>query len=689
MLLAFAGLFITSHTHGDGSGAVSNTPAPATYFDPSLYTPEQLSFSTIDDGIPDVWKDYYGFSLADPELAQADYNSSGVTNLVKYLANLWPLDAPDPQPLVPTAPVKKAASTQSKAEAAPASEFSFDGSFSIPSSITLKNGSGGYKNGAFKWNYVDGLVGKWQAYVGSKVEAWKVNDPEVKDGLALELDATGWNNNTKTGDYGIKQELKNITPGTYLLSWKELGRSSGDVEGNHYEVWVGYGAEKVADYISPAPLDTKKWVPRGLAFSITQDQIDAAKNNGGLWLNFIPKGKLNSYGTLICNVGITPIEIMQPKDGAIQGVLKVTNEIRLCRWLDNDTAHGGETIKLQPFPEKDADRIVVRIKAPGKEGSSNLTIKVSTEGGDAAHNHSPTEIDLKETSTNSGVFESLPFVAVADRDDDDAVTGTPGGANRQKNDRTHISQSGGKLIVECAALGITRIEKPIRKNTHFFEVTSVVLDVPGDDLEVIPAQFKVRGQANWLSQAYLPYGIEARHTDGGVITVDSTTKTDLYQILTRKDSTSKPIPLDSTNLSPDLAKILADPNVSSLKTEKNIVIVYVNSELGGPNTVGVAQTGALAGYIIVSLKTLIKAEAKTPGLKAYNAAHECGHALGLYHKYIPTSGSAVTDPPRYNLMRDGSDRWGRDPLDAGKSGRRLLREQFSSIKRSPFLQPIQ
>ena len=56
MLLAFAGLFITSHTHGVGSGAASNTPAPASYFDASHYRPAQLSFSSLNDGIPDVWK---------------------------------------------------------------------------------------------------------------------------------------------------------------------------------------------------------------------------------------------------------------------------------------------------------------------------------------------------------------------------------------------------------------------------------------------------------------------------------------------------------------------------------------------------------------------------------------------------------------------------------------------------------
>ena len=255
MLLAIAGLFITSHTHGDGSGAVSNTPAPASYFDPSHYTPEQLSFSTINDGIPDVWKEYYGFSVSDPELVLADYNGTGTSNLVKYLANLWPLDAPEPQPQppVPEAPVIKASSTQPKAAATPAPAFSFKGAFSNNIKATdWKSGTGGYEGGAFKWFQVNGSVGNWVAYEGKKIEVWTVYDKDKKKDITfVELDATG------KPDYGIKQELKNITPGTYLLTWEELGRRSGPVDGNEYEVQLGYGNTS-----SKAPIQNKTILKR-------------------------------------------------------------------------------------------------------------------------------------------------------------------------------------------------------------------------------------------------------------------------------------------------------------------------------------------------------------------------------------------------------------------------------------------
>ena len=63
ILLAITGLLITSHTRGNSNGVVSNTPPPASYFEAALYRPEQLSLSSVNDGIPDVWKDYYGLSL--------------------------------------------------------------------------------------------------------------------------------------------------------------------------------------------------------------------------------------------------------------------------------------------------------------------------------------------------------------------------------------------------------------------------------------------------------------------------------------------------------------------------------------------------------------------------------------------------------------------------------------------------
>lgn len=353
-----------------------------------------------------------------------------------------------------------------------------------------------------------------------------------------------------------------------------------------------------------------------------------------------------------------------------------------CRWLDNDTLVDS-SIKLTNFPEKDADRIVVRIPLPHKKGETGLTIKVSTEGADAGYNDDPTEIEIHETSPQSGIFESLPFVIVSDIDDDNALDGTLGDGDNQKNDRTHIGQGGGKLMVEADALGTAKIKVPIKKATHFFEVTTVILDVPGDDLEVAPAKIKMNSQINWMAQTYRPYGVEVRQTDGGVITVDSTNKANIHTILENYE-----VNISSTGPGSDVATIIADADVTAKKTAKNIVLIYVNARLyyGLPGyAVGIAPTGIHDGYVLVSLYELVR-DINEPDDYSYVSAHECGHVLELLHRYLPASGGDSVEPPQNNLMRDGFDRWGRIPDEAGMSGRRLLREQIDSILASPLMQ---
>ncbi len=233
MLLAITGLFITSHTHGNGTGVVSNAP-PASYFDASFYTAEQLSFSSINDGIPDVWKDYYGFSLSGPELAPADYNGMGVANLVKYHVNLWPLDTAPPLPPAPllkttAKPVTTTKSLAVSASAGGAPAFPIqpllsNGTFS--GSVTFVHSStDGYGGTRFQWGYNTSING-WKALHGSQIEVWSVNGNQF-----VELDAS-------RGSYGIKQQVTNAKAGTYLLTWKHRGRDSARAGTNSYRAFV-------------------------------------------------------------------------------------------------------------------------------------------------------------------------------------------------------------------------------------------------------------------------------------------------------------------------------------------------------------------------------------------------------------------------------------------------------------------
>ena len=109
------GLLLVPVIHSAAIGA-SDIPL----FAPGQYTQQELTTSTLNDGIPDVWKVYYGLSISDPAVANADYNSSGIMNLEKYRLNIHPLASPvPPEPATP--PKNVAKSVTSTAKAAPSS----------------------------------------------------------------------------------------------------------------------------------------------------------------------------------------------------------------------------------------------------------------------------------------------------------------------------------------------------------------------------------------------------------------------------------------------------------------------------------------------------------------------------------------------------------------------------------------
>ena len=318
LLLTFTGLFITSHTSGSGSVVVSNTPPPASYFDATLYTPEQLNFSTIDDGIPDVWKDYYGFSLADPELAQADYNGSGVTNLVKYHANLWPLDAAPPQSQATAKPgaVKKAVvlnsspgvATMSSAAVPHLDPAGFFGNYEMDHTMTTRQAFG--QSLQIKWGYLP-KIGAWVPVVGNQVEVWQTSFRGLSYQF-VELDAS-------KGSHGIKQQVEDAAPGTFLLTWKHVARDNKSAGNNGYKVLVytvdGSTSRVLArkDFPKDGAVNAGDWSLQGLAFAVKPEDI-APKNKPArsLWIA-LDSNDNNTYGTLIDDIHLTHIEIVPDK----------------------------------------------------------------------------------------------------------------------------------------------------------------------------------------------------------------------------------------------------------------------------------------------------------------------------------------------------------------------------------------
>ena len=114
-------------------------------FNPNHYTAEQLAGSTLHDGIPDVWKIYYGLSTIDPNVANDDYTGSGVMNREKYQLNIHPLPPADTLPQASnqkTAPQKQAKSKSTALPAPPAPSASitkgdFSGTYKLPNRVGI------------------------------------------------------------------------------------------------------------------------------------------------------------------------------------------------------------------------------------------------------------------------------------------------------------------------------------------------------------------------------------------------------------------------------------------------------------------------------------------------------------------------------------------------------------------------
>ena len=297
----------------------------------------------------------------DPELAQADYNGTGVNNLVKYLANLWPLDTTPPEPPQPPPTVKPVATAKALAATAPAG-----GAPLLPTPPILTNGNfsgtadlghsstNGYGGARFEWGYNTSING-WKALRGSQIEVWSVNGNQF-----VELDASN-------GSYGIKQQVANAKAGTYLLTWKHRGRDSAQAGNNAYRAFVyTEGAGGLISRITlaqkqfpvpPQVVSKTAWNTQVLAFTVTEADLAAAGGaQKSLWIAFEPDGN-NTYGALIDDVSLAPVEVFQPtinSDGTA-GDLAPVDSIRMCRWESPRNPQPSILQNRGEFPQHDTE----------------------------------------------------------------------------------------------------------------------------------------------------------------------------------------------------------------------------------------------------------------------------------------------------------------------------------------------
>lgn len=650
LLLTVGGLFFTSHTRGDNSGGTGTVPPPKALFDPSLYTPEQLNQSTLNDGIPDVWKQFYGFDINDPALATADYTGDGVPNYGKYALNIDPGQKPE-TPLPPPL-IKPPAMTKSLAAPAPTG-----GAALLPSPPLLANGNfsgtailnhtstNGYGGVRYEWGYNTTING-WKALHGSQIEVWSVNGNQF-----IELDASN-------GSYGIKQEVVSAKVGTYVLVWKHRGRDSRQAGSNAYRAFVysekavGLGRNEIISKsfpVIPQTISKTTWVTQVLVFTVTNADLTAAGGlKKSLWIAFEPNGN-NTYGTLIDDVSLAPIEVMQPKigdDGNVvqqdgKDVLEKVDAVRMCRWGSKHDDHfqavdNGDRSK---FPDHDPDGAVIKIPDAISPGASSITVRLGTAEGVIGYNDSGANLTFTKKAEYPGYFVSDRIVIVADRDDDSLRVGAGRLADNADGDRSFIGQPGGKLVFHSPTGDFPDFPfliMPFAKQVKVQNVYSGLTPTEKGNFALAILENKKR-----LREIFAPHGIKvydaAKPVD--ITASDLGDKSSLFN-----KSTLTTSELDQIAL---LLKKKGDGDAIKLVWLKSKIKQTNKSEAGGYTAEG--------GWCFINLDyiTLLKSEgggAQIP--HSHATAHEVGHAL-CYELYATHRDGVVVLPP-WHLM-SGND----------------------------------
>ncbi len=161
-----------------------------------------------------------GYPWANPANPADDFALANIGQLKALFAFSLPAAPPATQPV----PAVQAAAAPPPAPAPPPSISNGDFSNVTQGSWNNAISSTEYKGGGFRWAYVAANgVPAWSALVGTKIEVWKTDAGEQ----FIELDGS-------LGNHGVKQQVKDAAPGTFLLTWKHLGRKRAAAGDNGY-----------------------------------------------------------------------------------------------------------------------------------------------------------------------------------------------------------------------------------------------------------------------------------------------------------------------------------------------------------------------------------------------------------------------------------------------------------------------
>jgi hypothetical protein len=230
-------------------------------------------------------------------------------------------------------------------------------------------------------------------------------------------------------------------------------------------------------------------------------------------------------------VGILPLQVIIPKldsSGAqIDGEFVIANELKVAKLENSITVekHHGQPINEEIDIDKDIDRFYIRILggadiANGKE----FFVKLKTaENGKAQYNDDETKIKL---NAKDGDLISKSLILTADQVDDDFSGAVDVAEDDAENDRTHIVQLGGHLLLSKILIGNDQHEINLNKSVQLMKrvtVNFVILNDGNINVENVTAE--IERDLEVMNERFAQVGIEV--VSGGISSVSTPAGLDL------------------------------------------------------------------------------------------------------------------------------------------------------------------
>lgn len=355
-------------------------------------------------------------------------------------------------------------------------------------------------------------------------------------------------------------------------------------------------------------------------------------------------------------VGILPIEIVVPKVDSIgnevSGELTITNELKVAKMEHALTVekHHGQVLNEELDIDKDIDRFYIRMIGGAKlsNGQEVSVMLKTTDNPKEIYNDDETEITLLVENED---LISRSLILTADHIDDGFAGDIEIGENNEKNDRTHIIQLGGNVVLSKIIIGDGEHEmnliKPVRRK-KIVTVNFVILNDGNINLDDVAEE--IEGDFAVMNERYAQIGIEV--VSGEIITIPTPADLELPNNQLRYNKPGEN--LTGRSLSDDCkAVIAASGAVGNINA---IHVVYSPYQLANhrgelSNAVALAEfyfnedpddTDYLSNALITIGQPLRMA-----------LSHEIGHVLGEQHVEAWPDieiGDAIWLKRRTNLM---------------------------------------